>query len=104
MIFFLIIKIDTQKIYFFFKLSYSKFARDLQNTQTQNPNTQKIENSNPNSNLWVFLDPYVWIYLIHGIYSIHDTYHIYGIYSIHDIYGTNPINGLYLNKFTFTLL
>ena len=43
------------KINFFFnfKLSFSKFARDLQNTQTQtqNSNTQKIENSNPYLNL-----------------------------------------------------
>jgi len=35
----------------YFKLSYSKFARDLQNIQTQTPNTQKIENLN--LNLWV---------------------------------------------------
>jgi len=45
-------KIDTQiqtKI-FFFKLSYSKFARDLQNTQTSNPNTQKIKNLNTKLN------------------------------------------------------
>ena len=54
------IKIDTQihtqklKFFFEFKLSNSKFAKDLQNTQTQNPNTQKIENPNPDLNLWVF--------------------------------------------------
>jgi len=41
----------------YFKLSYSKFARDLQNTQTQNPNTQNIEN--PNLKLWVVLGAYV---------------------------------------------
>ena len=36
-------------IYFYFKLSFLKFVRDLQNTQTQtqSSNTQKIENSNP---------------------------------------------------------
>jgi len=28
------------------KLSNSKFARDLKNTQTQTPNTQKIEKQN----------------------------------------------------------
>jgi len=40
-------QIHTQKIiFFYFKLSYSKFARDLQNTKTQNSNTQKTENSN----------------------------------------------------------
>ena len=55
----LIISIHTQKLIFFlyFKLSYSKFARDLQNTQTQNPNTQNIEN--PNLKLWVVLGAYV---------------------------------------------
>jgi len=45
------IKIDTQSIlkkkkkFFYFKLSFSKFARDSQNTQTQtqNSNTQKIK-------------------------------------------------------------
>jgi hypothetical protein len=46
-------QIHTQKLKFlllYFKLSHSKFARDLQNAQTQihNPNTQKIENPNPN--------------------------------------------------------
>jgi len=52
------IKIDTQintqklKIFFVFKLSNSKSVKDLQNTQ--NPNTQKIENPNPDLNLWVF--------------------------------------------------
>jgi len=38
-------QIHTQKIkffFYFFKLSFWKFARDLQNTQTQNSNTQKI--------------------------------------------------------------
>jgi hypothetical protein len=50
-------KIDTQihtqklNIFLYFKLSYSKFAIDFQNAQTQNPNTQKIENPNPNLNL-----------------------------------------------------
>jgi len=33
----------------------------LRYTQTQNPNTQKIENPNPDLNLWVLLDAYVWI-------------------------------------------
>jgi hypothetical protein len=48
------------KIYFsYFKLSNSKFARDLQNTQTQNPNTQKIENPNSDLNLLVLLGAYV---------------------------------------------
>jgi len=46
--FFLIFKIDAQNLFFYLKLSYSKFARDLQNTQTQNSNTQKIENPNLN--------------------------------------------------------
>jgi hypothetical protein len=48
---------------FYFKFSYSKFARDLQNTQTQtqNSNTQKFESPNPNSKLRVFLGAYVWI-------------------------------------------
>ncbi len=46
-IFFLISKIDTQihtqKIkFYYFRLSFSKFARDSQNTQTQNSNPQKI--------------------------------------------------------------
>jgi hypothetical protein len=45
--FFLIFKIDTQIhsqkiIFFYFKLFYSKFARDSQSTQTQNSNTQKF--------------------------------------------------------------
>ena len=33
------------------------FARDLQNTQTQNPSTEKIENSNPDLNgfFWVHM-------------------------------------------------
>jgi hypothetical protein len=49
----LILKSILKKYSFFlyFKLSFSKFARDLQNTQTQNSNTQKIENSSPNLNL-----------------------------------------------------
>jgi len=36
-------QILTQKIifFFYFKLSFSKFARYSQNTQTQNSNTQK---------------------------------------------------------------
>ena len=53
------------KIKFFFlyiKFFNSKFARDLQNTQTQNPNIQKIEKPNPNSNLLVLLGAYLWIY------------------------------------------
>jgi hypothetical protein len=39
----------------YFKLPNSKFARDLQNTQSKtiNPNTQKIENTNPKLNLLV---------------------------------------------------
>jgi len=59
--------------FFYFKLSNSKFARDLQNTQTkkfardlqntqtktQNPNTQIIENSNLNLNLLVLVGAYV---------------------------------------------
>jgi hypothetical protein len=66
MIFFLVFKINTQIhtekiIFFYFKLSFSKFTRDLQKTQTQNSNNQKIENSNPNLNLWVFLNAYVWL-------------------------------------------
>ncbi len=55
--------------FFHFKLCFSKFVKDLQNTQTQtqnsntkNSNTQKIENSNPNLNLWVFLGAYVWFH------------------------------------------
>ena len=49
----------------YFKLSYSKFASDLQNTQTQiqNPNTQKIENPNTNLNIWFFLGAYVYLWL-----------------------------------------
>jgi hypothetical protein len=49
------------KFFFYFKLSNSKFARDLQNTQTktQNPNTQIIENSNLNLNLLVLVGAYV---------------------------------------------
>ena len=31
-----------KNFFFYFKLSFSKFARDSQNTQTQNSNTQKI--------------------------------------------------------------
>ncbi len=52
------IKIDTQIFFLYFKLSNSKFARDLQNTSTQNPDTQKIENPNPDLNLWVSLGAY----------------------------------------------
>jgi hypothetical protein len=45
----------------YLKLSNSKFAKDLQNTQTQtqNPNTQKIEN--PNLDLLVLLGACVFI-------------------------------------------
>jgi hypothetical protein len=37
--------------------------KEVQNTQTQtqNPNTQKIENLNPDLNLWVLLGAYVWV-------------------------------------------
>jgi len=37
-------QIHTQKIriFFYFKLSFSKFARDSQNTQTQSSSTQKV--------------------------------------------------------------
>ena len=44
-----------KKNFLYFKLTNSKFARDLQNTQskTQNPNTQKIENTHPKLNLLV---------------------------------------------------
>ncbi len=54
------------KTKFCFILNYPKFARDLKNTQTQtqNSHTQKIENSNPNFNFWVFLGTYVWLYYI----------------------------------------
>jgi hypothetical protein len=52
--------LKNSKFCLYFKLSNSKFAKDLQNTQTQNPNTQKIENPNPDLNLWVFLGAYVW--------------------------------------------
>ncbi len=45
------------------KLSFPKFAIDSQNTQTQNSSTQKIENSNPNWHLWVFLGAYVRVEL-----------------------------------------
>jgi len=45
--------------FLYFKLSNSKFARDLQNAQTLNPNTQKIENPNPDLNLLVLLGAYV---------------------------------------------
>ena len=47
--FFLIFKIDTrihsQKLifYFYFKLSYSKFARDFKNTQTQTQISKKMK-------------------------------------------------------------
>jgi hypothetical protein len=44
----------------YFKLSYSKFAKDLQNTQ--NPNTQKIENPNSDLNSLFFLGAYVWLW------------------------------------------
>ena len=53
MIFFLVFKIDTQ-------IHTQKInEKDSQNTLTQNSNTQKIENSNTNLNLWVFLGAYV---------------------------------------------
>ena len=42
-----ILNSKNKNFFSYFKLSYSKFARDLQKTQTQNPNTQKIENPNP---------------------------------------------------------
>jgi len=47
--------------FYYFKLSFSKFASDLQNTQfqAQNSNTQKINSSNPNLNHWIFLGAYV---------------------------------------------
>jgi len=32
----------------------------MPNTQTQTPNTQKIENPNPELSLWVLLGAYVW--------------------------------------------
>jgi hypothetical protein len=38
----------------YFKLSNSEFARDLKNTLTQNPNTQKGENLNQDLKLRVF--------------------------------------------------
>ena len=41
--------------------NYKKIKIDLSNTQTQTqiPNTQKIENPNPDLNLWVLLGAYV---------------------------------------------
>jgi len=48
LIFFLIFKFDTEihaqkiKKNFYLKLSFSKFARNSQNTHTQNSNSQKI--------------------------------------------------------------
>ncbi len=36
-------KLIPKSILLYFKLSFSKFARDLQNTQTQNSNTQKLK-------------------------------------------------------------
>ncbi len=51
-----------KKFSFYFKLSGYKFARDLQNTQTQNPNTQKIEGPNPNLNLLVLFSVYTTIF------------------------------------------
>ena len=39
------------KFFFHFKLSYLKFARDSQITQTQTQNSNTQKNSNPNSNL-----------------------------------------------------
>ena len=61
-------------IFFYFKLSFAKFARDLQNTQTQtqNSNTQKIDNSSQNSNLWVFLGAYAWLRLRLTFLKIND--------------------------------
>ena len=62
LIFFLAFKIYTQintqklkKFFLYLKLSNSKFARDLQNTQTQN--------SNPDLNLFVLLGAFVWVRL-----------------------------------------
>jgi len=46
----------------YFKLSNWKFAKDLKKTQTQNPNTQQIENPNPDLNLWVLLGAYFWLH------------------------------------------
>ena len=56
----------------YFKLSNSKFAKDLQNTQTQNTNTQKIENPNPDLKLVALLGAYVWIYLPSGFNDFFD--------------------------------
>jgi len=56
----ILISIPKNFVFFNSNLSYSKFARDLQNTQTQtqtqtqNSNTLKIENPNPNLNLSFF--------------------------------------------------
>jgi hypothetical protein len=50
--------VHTQKLNFF-KRFLKKFSKDLENTQSQsqNPNTQKIENPNPD--LLVLLGAYV---------------------------------------------
>ena len=48
-----------KNFFLYFKLSNSKFVRDLQNTQTQNPNTKKIVNPNPDLNLLVLLGAHV---------------------------------------------
>ena len=44
-------------LFLYFKLSNSRFSRNFQNiqTQTQNPNTHKMENANPYLNLFVLL-------------------------------------------------
>ena len=38
-----ILNSKNKKIFSYFKLSYSKFARDLQKTQTQNPILKKLK-------------------------------------------------------------
>ncbi len=43
-----------------------KFSKDFWNTQTQNPNTQKIENLNPDLNLWVLLGACVWVTVVNN--------------------------------------
>ena len=55
----LILKSILKNNFFYLKLSYSKFVRDLQNTQTQTSNSQKVENSNPNLSPWVFF----WVHM-----------------------------------------
>jgi len=46
----------------------NNLIRNLQNTQAQNPYTQKIENPNPDLNLWVLLGAYVWLLPIYKMY------------------------------------